>query len=262
MTGRLQAARSALSFLVVLGWMMGIGAPILYLFVLPLGALLEGAQRRRLTSLYMKLVCWGILSGFRLGGARFERRGTIPTAAPSIILMNHQSLLDIVTTTMMGSPYVPAFVPRRRYARWYIPLVGGSIWLLECPVVDPKRDAKGAVEAMRRAALDHDHGLLIFPEGHRSVDGQVRPFKTAGTLAALTARRLPVYLVVSDGYWFGRRFVDFFWSVPRIRGMTEVLGPFAPPEGEEALVPFIESMRGRIVERLEERRGTRSHGIA
>ena len=71
-----------------------------------------------------------------------------------------------------------------------------------------------------------------------------------------------MYLVVSDGYWFGRRFVDFFWSVPRIRGLTEVLGPFAPPEGEEALVPFIESMRGRIVERLEERRDTRSHDVA
>jgi len=262
MTGRLQGTRSTLSFLVVLLWMMGVGAPILYLFVLPLGAFLKGAPRRRLTSRYMKLVCWGILSGFRLGGARFDRRGVLPTVSPSIILMNHQSLLDIVTTTMMGSPYVPAFVPRRRYARWYIPLVGGSIWLLQCPVVDPKRDAKGAVDVVRRAALDHDYGLLVFPEGHRSVDGQVRPFKTAGTLAALSARRLPVYLVVSDGYWFGRRFVDFFWSVPQIRGVTEVLGPFAPPEAEEDLLPFIEAMRGRIVERLEERRSTQPHDVA
>jgi 1-acyl-sn-glycerol-3-phosphate acyltransferase len=261
MTRRLQTGRSALSFLVVLLWMLAVGAPILYLFVLPLGALLSGRRRRALTSLYMKLVCWGILSGLRLGGARFERRGKISTAEPSIILMNHQSLLDIVTTTMMGAPYVPAFVPRRRYARWYIPLVGGSIWLLECPVVDPKRDPKGAVEAMRRAALDHEHGLLVFPEGHRSVDGQVRSFKTAGTLAALTARRLPVYVVVSDGFWFGRRFVDFLWSVPQIRGETEVLGPFTPPEAEEDLPPFIEKMRGIIVGRLQERRAE-PHGVA
>lgn len=257
MTRAFQAARSVLSFLVVLLWMLLVGAPLLYLLVLPVGALLSGTPRRALTSAYMKLICWGILSGLRLGGARFERRGRIPTAEPSIILMNHQSLLDIVTVTLMGTPYVPAFVPRRRYARWYILLVGGSIWLLECPVVDPRRDAKGAVAAMRRAALEHEHGLLIFPEGHRSVDGEVRAFRTAGTLAALSARRLPVYVVVSDGFWFGRRFVDFFWSVPRIRGETEVLGPFEAPETEDELPPFVERMRDLMIERLRQRRAER-----
>ncbi len=257
----MRAARSALSLLVVLSWMVLVGAPLLYLLVLPVGACLSGRPRRALTSAYMKLICAGILAGFRLGGARFERRGTIPTDGHSLILMNHQSLLDIVTVTLMGQPYVPAFVPRLRYARWYILLVGASIWLLDCPVVDPKRDPKGAVSAMRRAALEHGHGLLVFPEGHRSVDGEVRPFKTAGTLAALAARRLPVYVVVSDGFSFGRRLVDFLWSVPQIRGETEILGPFAPPEGEEDLLPFIHEMRGVIVDRLRELRARRHAGV-
>jgi 1-acyl-sn-glycerol-3-phosphate acyltransferase len=198
----------------------------------------------------MKLVCNGIVLGFRLGGARFVRRGRIPTAEPSLILMNHQSLLDIVTTTLMGDPYVPAFVPRRRYARWFVPLVGGSIWLLRCPVVDPKRDPDGAIAAMRRAATEQLHGILVFPEGHRSLDGQVRPFKTAGTVAILGERRLPVYAVVTDGFWFGRRLVDFLINVHRLRGRTEVLGPFSPPEDPAQIPAFIQSIHDVIVDRL------------
>lgn len=252
MSRRLSAARSILSLVLVMLWFV-VGAVALYPFVLPAGALLR-PWRRRIVSVYMKIMCGGILALFRIGGARFERRGRIPTREPCVILMNHQSLLDIVTTTLMGDPFVPAFVPRQRYARWYIPLVGASIWLLECPVVDPKRDAKGAVQAMRRAGLEQNHGILIFPEGHRSLDGRVQPFRAAGTRAILAARSLPVYAVATDGFWFGRRFLDFVLNVPRIHGETEVIGAFDPPASEDEIPAFIERMRCLIAERLEDMR--------
>jgi 1-acyl-sn-glycerol-3-phosphate acyltransferase len=259
MTRIFTATRSAVSLVLVLLWMLA-GALPLYPLVLPLGALLR-PWRRHIVSAYMKAMSWGILTLFKVGGARFERRGTIPTGEPCVILMNHQSLLDIVTTTLMGRPFVPAFVPRRRYARWYIPLVGASIWLLECPVVDPKRDAKGAVETMRRAGLTHQHGILIFPEGHRSIDGNMRPFRTAGTHAILAARRVPVYAVATDGFWFGRRFVDFVLNVHRIHGETEIIGSFDPPSSEEEIPAFVEGVRDAIAQRLEEMRRRRHAGV-
>jgi len=200
----------------------------------------------------------GILFLFELGGARFALRGRLPTAASSLVLMNHQSQLDIPIAALMGRPFVPAFVPRALYTRWYIPLVAPSIWLLECPVVDPRRDARGALEAMRVAAREQAHGLVVFPEGHRSVDGEVRPFRSAGTIAALTERRLPVYLVVLDGLWEGRRFVDFLANVPRLRGEIEVLGPFEPPAEEGALSAFVEECRQRIITHQQDMRRHRA----
>jgi 1-acyl-sn-glycerol-3-phosphate acyltransferase len=196
----------------------------------------------------------GILFCFERGGARFEWSGRLPTGGPSIIVGNHQSQIDILVASMMGDPYVPAFVPRARYTHWYIPLVSNCIRLLECPIVDPKRDARGAVDAMRRGALENRHGILIFPEGHRTLDGEVRPFRMAGTIACLEARRVPVYLFVTDGYWRGRRLVDFLGNVPHLRGYTEVLGPFEPPDDPAALPAFVGGLRQRIVERLMERR--------
>jgi hypothetical protein len=59
-----------------------------------------------------------------------------------------------------------------------------------------------------------------------------------------------VYLVVTDGFWKSRRFVDFVFSIPGIRGETEVLGPFDPPADVEELPAFVEGLRARIVEHL------------
>jgi 1-acyl-sn-glycerol-3-phosphate acyltransferase len=242
-------ARSSFSVLLVVLFFVFPGTPVMYLAVYPL-IWLQPQRKRFHISWFMKMMSWGILTSFRIGGARFERSGRIPTGeGGSLVIMNHQSQLDICTATLMGHPFVPTFVPRALYARG-VPLVSASIRLLECPVVDPKRDPKGAVEALREAARRVRYALLIFPEGHRTTGGELRPFRTAGLRAILETRRMPVYLVVTDGFWAGRRFVDFLANVPHVRGRTEVLGPFPPPERDEEIDAAIEGWRGLMIERL------------
>jgi 1-acyl-sn-glycerol-3-phosphate acyltransferase len=150
---------------------------------------------------------------------------------------------------------VPAFVPRQRYAR-FVPLVSGCIRLLGCPIVDPKRDPKGAVKAIGEAAARLPYGMLIFPEGHRSRDGELLPWRSSGLLAALRARRMPVYLVVGDGLWRTRRLVDFLVHLPRVRGRAEVIGPFSPPEDVDELPAFLDELRERMAAHLAEMRRT------
>jgi 1-acyl-sn-glycerol-3-phosphate acyltransferase len=223
-----------------------------YLIVVP-GAWLFPHKQLSLVSGFMKFMSWGILAGLRVGGARFNSAGMVRTDGPALVIMNHQSLVDIPTVNMLSHPYVPAFTTRRRYAR-FIPLVSPCIRMLRGPLVDPKGDPAGSLIAIENAARNLTHGLLIFPEGHRSVDGDVRPFKTRGLTAILSARQLPVYIVVTDGLWKARRFADFISNIHSIRGETEVLGPFDSP-GDPAEVPgFISRMRETLVRRLEDRR--------
>jgi 1-acyl-sn-glycerol-3-phosphate acyltransferase len=144
-------------------------------------------------------------------------------------------------------------VARRRYAR-FVPLVSACMRLLGCPIVDPKRDPAGAVEAVRRGARELPHGLLIFPEGHRSRDGAIRPFRTAGLETALRERRTPVYLVVNDGVWRVRRLADLLFRVHLIDARSEVMGPFEPPADDAALPEFIAELRRTLVDRLAELR--------
>jgi 1-acyl-sn-glycerol-3-phosphate acyltransferase len=247
----IRGARSLLSVLLV-GLLFLLMSPVLRLLVIP-GAWLFRRHRFLLVSWFMKAMCVGIFGLLRLGGAHVRRRGTLPTATPVVIVGNHQSLLDICQVTLLAHPRVPAFVARRRYAR-FVPLVSACMRLLGCPIVDPKRDPAGAVEAVRRGARELPHGLLIFPEGHRSRDGEIRPFRTAGIETALRERRTPVYLVLNDGVWRVRRLADLLFRVHLIDASSDVAGPFEPPSDDAALPEFIAGLRQTLVDRLAERR--------
>jgi 1-acyl-sn-glycerol-3-phosphate acyltransferase len=255
----LLAVRSSLATVAVLLWILVVGSLVLYPFVVPAAWLLP-ARRHWLISRYMKFICVGIYALLRLGGTRSTRVGGVDTAEPVLILMNHQSLLDIVTATLMAGPNVPAFVTRIRYARG-IPVISTCIRLLGCPVIDPKRDPRGALGVLRDQALSLDKGVLIFPEGHRSRDGEVRAFKTAGAQTILAARPMPVALLVTDGFWTSRRLADFVFDCGSLRGRTEVLGPFPCPEQPEDVAAFLDEMRKRMVGHLEGMRKARE-GVA
>lgn len=246
-----RGARSLLAVLLV-GFYFLLGSPPLRLVVIP-GARLFPRYRFLLVSVYMKAMAHGIFGLLRLGGAHFQRRGTLPTATPVVIVANHQSLTDILQVALLAHPRVPAYVTRSRYKR-FVPLVSATMRLLGCPIVDPKRNPAGAIEAVRRGACELPHGLLIFPESHRSADGRIRPFHTAGLEAMLRERRAPVYLVLNDGVWRVRRLADLLFRVHLIDARSEAFGPFEPPEDDARLPDFIDSLRKRLVDRLREMR--------
>lgn len=252
----LASTRSALAVLGLTLW-MPLGGAYQRLFLYPL-VHLRPRKRAWVMSRYFRGMSHVILGLVRLGGASMRRTGTVPTAGPVLILMNHQSLLDIPTAGLMTAPLVPLFVTRKRY-HYGMPAVSPCLRLMGCPVVDT-HDRKAALQVMRDAAHDLRHGLLIFPEGHRTRDGEIREFKTAGLLTVLRERRLPVYLIVTDGFWGARRFVDFVFGVARIRGETVVLGPFEPPAAEDALPAFIDGLRDIMIARLAQMR--RNHAAA
>ena len=247
----LRGARSLFAVLLV-GGLWVILTPLLRLVIVP-GAWLFPTHRLSLVSFYMKLISHGTLGLMRLGGARFRREGALPTGSPAVIIGNHQGLLDIMQITILGKPFAPAFVTRTRYQR-FVPHVSACIRMLHCPMIDPKRDRLGAVKTIRRAAQELPHGLLIFPEGHRSRDGEVRPFRNVGVEAMLRARRVPVYIVVNDGLWRARRFVDSIFGIHLIDAWSAVHGPFEIPADKADIPAFIEHLRQEIIRRLEEHR--------
>lgn len=245
----IKGARSLVAVLLV-GLLFLLGSPVLRLVVIPGSWLLPG-RRHWLVTWFMKGMCSGLWAVLRLGGARVRREGVLPTASQVLVVANHQGLLDILQISLLAQPRVPAFVTRRRYSR-FVPLVSACIRLLGSPIVDPRHDPKAAVDAVRRGVHETPHGLVIFPEGHRSLDGAVRPFRTAGIETVLSERRMPVYVVVNDGVWRQRRLSDLLFRVHLIDAHSEVLGPFDPPGDPGGVAAFVEELRGRIVARLEQ----------
>lgn len=246
MPGLLARLRSVLGVGLALGSFVP-AALVQRILIWPLVALWP-SLRMPVMSRFMHLEAWAVLKAMEIGGARFRRTGHIPTGEPALVIMNHQSLLDIPTAVFMGRPFTPLFVTRIRYGQG-IPMVSLMLRILRAPLVDPDADPRGALKRLKQAALAESSGILIFPEGHRTRDGSVGEFKKAGIQVLLKARRVPVYLVVTDGFWTWQRLADSFFEAGRVRGVTEVLGPFMPPEAED-LGSFVDELRGHLIAHL------------
>jgi 1-acyl-sn-glycerol-3-phosphate acyltransferase len=243
--------RSLLGVLAV-GLLFVLGSLVLRLYVVP-AAWLRPERRPALISRYMKWMARNIFRLLELGGARIRRSGRIPTENPVVIVSNHQSLLDILQVTLLADPFVPAFVTRTRYGR-FVPLVSTSVRMLGSPLIDPRKDPRGALEIIRTTARSLPHGILIFPEGHRTRDGELRPFRSSGLQAILEDKPTPVYLVVNEGTWQVRRLADTLFNLPLVDARSEVMGPFEPPASGEKVAAFLDRMRDEIAARLREMR--------
>jgi 1-acyl-sn-glycerol-3-phosphate acyltransferase len=104
------------------------------------------------------------------------------------------------------------------------------------------------VAAIARAAdlvAAGESGILIFPEGHRTRDGEIGPFMKAGLKSILARARGPIYLLVIDGLWRSRTTADSFLNLAGMRGSLQVLGPFEAP-AEDGLDAFLDELRDRM----------------
>ncbi len=190
----------------------------------------------------------------RVGGARIPAAPPVPSAAGTLIVMNHQSLLDIPMAVQACSPGYPLFVTRARYAKG-IPLISHMLRLYDHPLVHPGRGGRRQLVELARRAVTMEVPLLIFPEGGRTRDGQVRPFQPGGLQAILSARPWNVYLMVVDGFWQCARIGDFTAGVSQVDAKVSRLGPFAFDPAQDDRDAFAQDMRDRLVAELARLRG-------
>ncbi len=150
---------------------------------------------------------------------RVEGRGAqhVPATGPVLLVANHSSLLD--------PPFIAGVIRRpvsflAKAELFRIPLFGRLIRALNA---HPVRREGGDPAALRAAlrVLGRGGALLLFPEGTRGREGELRPGKPgAGMLALLSgAAVVPVYVGGSGQSWpRGRRF-------PRPAKVTVTFGP-------------------------------------
>ena len=113
-----------------------------------------------------------------------------------VICSNHLSYMD--TPTVLGS--IPAnFRFLAKKGLFQIPFLGTHLKQAgHIPV--PREDPRAAVKTMNSAAeviRERSISMLIFPEGGRSIDGVLQPFKEGGAYIAIKAQAplLPVALI-------------------------------------------------------------------
>jgi 1-acyl-sn-glycerol-3-phosphate acyltransferase len=174
-----------------------------------------------------------------------ELRGTenIPPAGPLVVTPNHQTYADPPLVT----------IPIRRrvyYMAWNrlfdVPLLGWLIRRLRAfPVSVDVSDPRATREAVR--LLTAGHVLMIFPEGGRSRDGAIGPFKPGAfrLAASLGVPVLPVTILGGHECWPPGR------VLPRRGRMTIIYHPPVTPDPalppREAARKLAEQVRAIVV---------------
>lgn len=121
---------------------------------------------------------------FRLRARGMEK---IPAHGPALLVINHQSFLD---SMFVGTPISRPISYLARDSLFRVPVVG---WLLKnCYAMPVNREAASS-SSLRLAADRLKRGYLvgIFPEGTRSLDGQIAPLKP-GFIALVRRGDIPI----------------------------------------------------------------------
>jgi 1-acyl-sn-glycerol-3-phosphate acyltransferase len=129
---------------------------------------------------WAKVVLW-------VCGVKVEVKGleNVDSGVPRVYATNHQSYFDIFAL-FACLPVNFRFVLKQELMR--IPLFGFAAKRSGHVALD-RTDHRKAVKSMNEAAEKMERGasMLIFPEGTRSEDGRLQPFKNGGFRLALKA---------------------------------------------------------------------------
>ena len=122
------------------------------------------ARKDRVFAVWLRGLASGIISGVRLvGGGQLGPLPTIPFAPGVLVLMNHQSLLDIPIVVQCVEGGYLRIVTRKRYARG-VPAISRLIKLYDFPVVDPTGGMREQLKVLREAARDPRVPIVVYPE--------------------------------------------------------------------------------------------------
>ncbi|HET7746716.1 MAG TPA: lysophospholipid acyltransferase family protein [Vicinamibacteria bacterium] len=144
-----------------------------------------------------RLARWIMSNTLRLAGVRVEVAGLEKLGADpknTLIVANHASHLD------PPAVYVGLGVDIQALAKndvFRVPLMGAVLRRAGCVPIErgDKRRSSAAIDALA-AALEGGGTVMVFPEGTRSPDGSLQPFKRGVFVAAIAAgsRVVPVAL--------------------------------------------------------------------
>lgn len=139
-----------------------------------------------------------LILGTKISFRCFEK---LPKERPIILISNHQSMFDIPPIIWGFRHHHPKFIAKIELGKG-IPSVsynlrhGGSVLIDR----NKLRQAVQEIEKLGRYIENNNYTASIFPEGTRTKDGKMKPFKPAGIKALLkVAPSAVVVPLVIDG---------------------------------------------------------------
>ena len=162
-----------------------------------------------------------------------------------IIISNHQSLLDIPIYMTFLPGYELRFVAKDSLGR-HVPMVSEMLRSHEHCLIPRKGGTSIAMKALEnfgKRVIVKRQIPVIFPEGTRSSNGELKQFYSAGFRKISDAANLPVVVcVVDDGY----KVNDLFHVMENLRNINyrvKILKIYPAPKNKAEQVAILEEAK-------------------
>ncbi len=177
---------------------------------------------------------------------RIQGRRNIPKSGPVLLVSNHQSMFDPVIIGLASPRYLTYLARSSLFKHRIFAII---IRILGAFPIDRDFGKKGLNETL---ALLHDNrAVLVFPEGERTHDGQIEPFK-AGISLIIKKMEMPIIPVGLTGA---------FAAWPRTRRWPRLAPLFLPASSANLAISignpissreFQGLARAELIERLQQ----------
>lgn len=194
--------------MLIVDWLLTV--PFLLAFGLALGVFDPLQRVARLFGQRPQEIVVGALQttlvwAFHICGTRLvvERSPEVKPWTPYVLVANHQSLFDIPIFGALLFSNFPKYVSKRELARW-IPSISYNLRRGGNAIIDRKDRAQALtqIRALGRRLGERGVSAVIYPEGTRSRDGKLGPFRPGGTLELLEAApEVAIVPVTIDNAW-------------------------------------------------------------
>ena len=186
---RLLASALAWTFLMVSSAVLFPVALVVWLVTLPFD--------RNLVVQHLFTSAWGAMyiyvhPGWKL---RIDGRSKLPWRERAIIVVNHLSLIDALVMFALYRPYKPL---SKASVQW-IPFIGWNLMMNRyVRLARGDRKSLARMGSACRYWLRREMPVLIYPEGQRSADGEIKQFNNGAFTLALE-ENCPIYPIVLTG---------------------------------------------------------------
>lgn len=184
-------------FLSILSW---VEVLICFIIFIPIQVLLfvitaPFDKKKKILHYNTSIVSTVVLTLCPLISVHFQGCENIDRSKPRVIVMNHQSILDILLVFRL---FLPAkMIAKKVLAR--VPIIGWNLFMSGHILIDRKsrKSQIGAIRKMDDILVDGD-SLMIYPEGTRTKDGEIGEFKKGAFRSACNSAT-SILPVVIDG---------------------------------------------------------------
>jgi 1-acyl-sn-glycerol-3-phosphate acyltransferase len=165
----------------------------------------------------------------KLLGAHLEVRGRVPPGR-FLVVSNHQSTADVAILPWALRSLNLKFVAKEQLGR-YIPTVSMALrhWGSALISRDGTRQDFARMKMMARQLEYWNGSAVVFPEGTRSRNGRLLPYKAAAVRIVAKESGLPILPVAIDGTHVASDLTGFARRMAGARG-TLTIGTPIPPE--------------------------------